>query len=440
MGKNLRIGFFLLLFVIAGMMMPFFSSAQSDSAVHFIPVEQTVERGLEAFLDRSIDEATQAGADHIVLEIDTPGGAVDAAGNIANIIQNTEVPITAYVTGEATSAGAYIALNADNIVMDPNATMGSAAVVDGSGEAADEKAHQAWVSNMESAAQSSEHDRDPEYARAMTDPEEPLSMYAEEALDVDYAETLVTDRDEVLAFLGLEDAEQVDSEVSLAEQLARWMTNPMIIPILLTVGGVGLIMELFSPGFGLPGIVGLGSLGLFFFGHLFAGFAGMEAIILLVLGLIFIGLEVVFTGFGIFGLLGLASIVGSIFMASFDTTQILLSVFIAMVIMSVAAVLLFKYFGRIGFMQKLVLSDGVSTTAETTETGEREELVGQIGRSLTPLRPAGLMTMSGENFDVVTEGRFVEAGNDVKVISVSGSRIVVRAVDGNSKQQESGTS
>ncbi|QDI89771.1 nodulation protein NfeD [Salicibibacter halophilus] len=430
MEKHVRISFFLFLMIVAGMMMPFFSSAQSDDAtVHFIPVEQTVESGLEAFLDRSITEAIEEGADHIVLEIDTPGGAVDAASNIAEIVQNAEVPITAYVTSEALSAGAYIALNADNIVMDPRAQMGNAAVVDGSGNTAGDKAQEAWESNMETAAQSSEHDRDPEYARAMADPEELLTLDAEQALEIDYAEEVVTDREEVLAYLGLEGAEQVESEVSLAEQLTRWVTNPMIIPILLTVGGVGLLMELFTPGFGLPGLFGLGSLGLFFFGHLFAGFAGMEAIILLILGLVLIGVEVVFTGFGIFGVLGLASIIGSIFLASFDTTQILLSVFIAMVVIVVATVLLFKYFGKIGFMQKLVLQNASEPFEDPGETVSDDDLIGQIGRSLTPLRPSGLMVLAGENYDVVTDGVYVEADSDVRVISVSGPRIVVRVVN-----------
>ncbi|AXF54686.1 NfeD family protein [Salicibibacter kimchii] len=428
MGKHVRILFFLFLLMAAGMMMPFFSSAQSDDAtVHFVPVEQTVESGLEAFLDRSITEATEEGTDHIVLEIDTPGGAVDAAGNIAEIIQNAEVPITAYVTDDALSAGAYIALNADNIVMVPDAQMGSAAVVDGSGNTAGNKAQSVWVSEMETAAQSSDHDRDPEYAKAMADPEEPLTMNAEQALDVGYAEEIVTDREEVLAFLGLQGADQVESEVSLAEQLTRWVTNPMIIPILLTVGGVGLLMELFTPGFGLPGLVGLGSLGLFFFGHLFAGFAGMEAIILLILGLILIGVEIVFTGFGIFGLMGLGSIIGSIFMASFDTTQILFSVFIAMVVIVIATILLFKYFGKIGFMQKLVLQNASEAAEDGNETVTDDAFIGQIGRSLTPLRPSGLMVLAGEHYDVVTDGVYVEADRDVQVISVSGPRIVVRA-------------
>ncbi|QQK79681.1 nodulation protein NfeD [Salicibibacter cibi] len=429
MGRHVRILFFLFLMIAAGMMMPFFSGAQSDNAtVHFIPVEQTVESGLEAFLDRSITEATEEGTDHIVLEIDTPGGTVDAAGNIAEIIQNAEVPITAYVTSEALSAGAYIALNADNIMMDPSAQMGDAAVVDGSGNTAGDKAQAAWESNMEIAAQSNEHDRDPEYARAMADPDELLTMSAEQASDVGYAEDVVTDREEVLDYLGLEDAEQVESEVSLAEQLTRWVTNPMIIPILLAVGGVGLIMELFTPGFGLPGLVGLGSLGLFFFGHLFAGFAGMEAVILLILGLMLIVAEIVFTGFGIFGVLGLASIIGSVFMASFDTTQILFSVLIALVVVVIATVLLFKYFGKIGFMQKLVLQNASEPSGDADETASDDELIGQIGRSLTPLRPSGLMVLAGEHFDVVADGAYVEADSEVRVISVSGPRIVVRAV------------
>src|SRR5699024_395976 len=92
------------------------SLAQSkDKLVYVIPIENEVERGLEAFLVRSTDEAIEAGADHIVFEIDTPGGRVDSAGQIAKLLQGLELDSTSYIVNASLSACSYIARNTDHI-------------------------------------------------------------------------------------------------------------------------------------------------------------------------------------------------------------------------------------------------------------------------------------------------------------------------------------
>ena len=127
----------------------------SDKLVYIIPIENEVERGLEAFLTRSTEEAIEAGANHIIFEIDTPGGRVDSAGQIGKLLQSIEVETTSYIINEALSAGSYIALNTQNIYMNKNATMGASGVITGDGNAADKKAQSAWIAAMKSAAESS---------------------------------------------------------------------------------------------------------------------------------------------------------------------------------------------------------------------------------------------------------------------------------------------
>src|SRR5699024_11758683 len=99
------------------------------------------------------DEAIEAGADHIVFEIDTPGGRVDSAGQIAKLLQGLEIDSTSYIVNEALSAGSYIALNTDDIYMKEQATMGARGVITGGGTAADKKAPSAWLAAMRSAAE-----------------------------------------------------------------------------------------------------------------------------------------------------------------------------------------------------------------------------------------------------------------------------------------------
>ncbi|PSL45027.1 membrane-bound serine protease (ClpP class) [Salsuginibacillus halophilus] len=412
--------------------------AEAETSVHFIPVEQAVERGLEAFLDRSMSQAVDDGADLIVLEIDTPGGAVDAANNISDIVRGADVPVTAYVTGEAMSAGAYIALNADHIAMQPGTTMGAAQVVDGSGTAAEDKAQSAWEGNMQGAAE--RNDRDPQYALAMTNPDleieelgvgegELLTLTAAQAESVGYAEEVVEDRESLLAAYDLDSAEIVEAEVSFAEQLARWVTHPAVIPILLSAGAIGLMIEFFSPGFGLPGLLGLSSLGLFFFGHLFAGFAGYETLILFGIGAVLLAIEIFVPGFGIFGILGLGAIVSSMLMASYSTAYMLVALLIAFGLALITAIVLFKYFGQRGPMKKMVLHEEATAEEGYISNESRTDLVDEIGKTLTPLSPAGSMLLQDERLDVVSEGGYIEQGRNVRVVKASGHRIVVREVE-----------
>src|SRR5690625_2129901 len=144
--------FLLVLFVI---IMGFISSnevgAEDDGSgqlVYVIPIENEVERGLEAFLRRSTGEAEEANADHIIFEINTPGGRVDAANNIGEILSDIQIPKTAYIRSQAISAGSYIALFADNIYMNPQATIGASGIIQGDGAAADEKAQSYWREAM----------------------------------------------------------------------------------------------------------------------------------------------------------------------------------------------------------------------------------------------------------------------------------------------------
>lgn len=406
--------------------------------VYVIPIEDEVERGLEAFLTRSTKEAVENHADHIIFEIDTPGGRVDSAGKIGKILQDLDIPATAYVVNEALSAGSYIALNSDSIYMNPNATMGASGVITSDGKAADKKAQSAWIAAMKSAAEA--NDRDPEYAVAMADesvdlpelgaPEgEFLTLTPNNAVEVGYAEGVVHNRTELLAELDLEDAEIEETEVSAAESIARFVTSPVVIPILLSIASLGLIVEIYTPGFGVAGSMGIIALLLFFYGHFIAGLAGMEVITLLIVGIILVVLEFFVTG-GILGALGAAAIILSLFMAGYDVTQMALSISIACIVAILAAVILFKWVGpNRGILKRIILKDRTTTELGYTSNDQREELIGQTGVTVSMLRPAGIMETETERLDVVSEGSFIEAGAPVIISKVEGMRVVVKKLE-----------
>ncbi|WP_395940593.1 nodulation protein NfeD [Bacillus sp. HMF5848] len=415
-----------------------------NEEVYVIPLEETVEKGLYAFIDRSLDEAEEAGASMIILEVNTPGGAVDAASDIGKRLSAVKLPLVAFVNTEALSAGAYISLHAEQIFMTPGATMGAAAVIDQQGNAADKKAQSYWNAAMKSAAEL--HGRDPKYALAMADesidlPEfgagegELLTLTAEQALQVNYANGIVKDRNELLQLLGYEDATIVETKVSFAENIARLLTNPFVIPILLSIASLGLIVELYSPGFGIPGLMGITALLLFFYGHLVAGLAGMESIILFIIGIILLFAELFVPG-GILGLIGAVAVIASIFVASDNVTHMAVSLLVAIGLAILGSIIMFRVFGkRIQLFRRLILADSTNTESGYVSNTNRLDLIGLTGTAMTDLRPSGMALIHNERLDVVSEGQFIRQHDIIKIVKVEGSRIVVRKFDNDDKEE-----
>lgn len=405
--------------------------------VYVIPIEKEVERGLEAFLRRTTNEAVEANANHIIFEINTPGGRVDAANNIGVILQDIDVPMTAYVKAQALSAGSYIALFADYIYMNPQATMGASGVITGDGNAADDKTQSYWLEAMASAAEAKGRDR--LYAQAMADasidlPEygaptgEFLTLGPTAAIEVGYSEGTVNHRIELLNELDLAGAVIVESEVTFAEGLARFLTSSTVVPILLSIAGIGLILELYSPGFGIPGSMGILSLLLFFYGHVVAGFAGYEVVMLLLLGVTLIIAEF-FIADGILGVVGLVAVISSLFLATDDVAQMSMSILIALVVTIATMIFLYKKIGlEKGIFKYIILNDATTTEKGYVSTVNRPELVGKQGETVTPLRPSGTAIVDQERLDVVTEGGFIASGVQIKIVKNEGSRIVVRKI------------
>ncbi|WP_010097047.1 NfeD family protein [Ornithinibacillus scapharcae] len=403
--------------------------------VYIIPIEDDIERGLEAFLSRTTKEAIEDGADHIIFEINTPGGSVEAADNIGTIIASLEVPTTSFIISQALSAGSYIALHTDSIYMTPRATMGASGVINSDGTEADKKAQSAWLKAMTSAAESG--GRDPIYAAAMADKdvdlpdlEAPkgkfLTLTPQEAVKVGYSEGIVSDRTELLYELGLSNATIIQNEPTLAENIARFITNPIVVSILLSLAGLGLVVELYSPGFGVPGSIGLISLILFFYGHVVAGLAGMEAIIILLIGIALLIAELFLPG-GILGLIGIGAIIASLFMSGANVGDMMMSVSIAFIVAIIVAVILFRRIGLDkGIFRHVILKERTTTELGYVSKENRLDLIGKEGVAVTGLRPSGVALIDNERVDVVTEGSFIQVNTKLKVVKVEGVRVVVR--------------
>lgn len=434
-------GFSWLILMVLSILLVFPSmTAFANSKVYEISIDDKVEMGLYEYLKRGFNEAEENNAKAILIKMHTLGGAIQAAQEIGILMDETEIPIIVFVNSNAISAGAFIALHADKIYMVPNATMGASTAVNSAGNAADDKVQSVWLAQMTAAAENSgENGRNPIYARAMVDkdidlPEvrspkgKLLTLTAEEAKEVGYSEGTFTSVEEVLKELNLQDNEVVSVDQTFSEKLARLITDPIVVPILLSIASIGLVVELYSPGFGIPGLMGLSALGMFFFGHLVAGFAGYETLIVFVIGLILVAAEFFVPG-GIVGSIGGVFILGSLLFAGESFVHMAYSILIAMVIAVIGMVILMKFFGKkLHMFNRLVLSDATTTEEGYVSNANRIELIGKLGKSMTPLRPAGTVVLDQERIDVVTEGSYVDAGKTVEIIKVEGSRIVVREI------------
>jgi membrane-bound serine protease (ClpP class) len=216
------------------------------------------------------------------------------------------------------------------------------------------------------------------------------------------------------------------AELTFLEQVGRFVTNPIVITLLFIFAAIGIVIELFSPGFGFPGIIGLTSLLLFFFGHMIAGLAGYEVLLLFFLGVGFLILELFIPGW-IAGTLGIVLVFLSIFLTGGDAVQIGTSLFIALVVSAIVIFILMKYYGKRLLMNSpLVLQDVQKNEQGYISNSNRSDLVGKNGTTLTALRPAGMILVEGERIDVVSEGGFIETQQEVTIIKVDGPRIVVR--------------
>lgn len=408
--------------------------------VFIIPVDQKIERGLQSFLERGFQEAVSYGAVLIVLEIDTPGGLVDSAEQIGTMVKDSEIPTVAYIKGDAASAGSYIALNADTIIMKPGSMIGSASLVDLNGDRVDDaKLVSYWKSKMVGAAML--NGRDPDIAAGMMDvnlvvdkPElgvnktqgQIIALSSDEALKAGYAEQIAGTPEEAITWMGYSTDDIFRVEQSGAEKMSHFLTHPIVMTILLFVGIAGIVIELLVPGFGAPGIIGTLAFALYFFGNYVAGFAGAETWLLFILGLVMLVLELFVPSFGILGLLGSVCLIAGVVRAAFSYTHALLSLGIAFAAAAVVIAVVVVIFKERGIWNRFILRDNLTKEMGFVPVQEKLSLIGTSGVSVTPLRPAGTAMLGGERVDVVTQGGFINAGVPVSVVKVEGGRVVVK--------------
>ena len=408
--------------------------ANETNEVYLVSIKGTIDLGLSSYVQRALEEAVSNKAKAVILEIDTFGGRVDAATQIRDKIMSLNVPTVAYVKNRAWSAGALIALSAEYILIDKSASIGAAEP-----RPEDEKNISALRAEFTSTALS--RGRSEDIAAAMVDKDveikgiiekdKILTLNAEQAIKLNFVDGIYSNIEEVLNFLNLKDAKIVYIYPNWAENISRFVTNPVVSPLLLSIGFLGLIIEFWTLGWGIAGSIGIISLSLFFGGHIIVGLAGFETIILFVIGLLLLLAEIFFIpGFGLAGISGIAAILASIFLTFGNIVQATYSILIALGISVIGFFLLIKYIPSTRTWRKFVLStEQKKELGYTVGTKDLKRLTGKEGIAITPLRPSGIVEVNGKKLNALTRGEYVDSNTRIKIISVEGNKIVVEAVD-----------
>lgn len=414
--------------------------------VYVVPIDGMIDLGLAPFLTRTLREAQQAGAAAVLLDINTFGGRVDAAVAMRDALVNAPVRTIAFINPRAISAGALIALATETIVMADGGTIGAATPVVSGGnqpQIADEKSV-SYV-RKEFGATAERRGRPPQIAEAMVDADvqiagvvdkgKLLTLTTAEALTHKIADFTADTLSEALVVTGLREAEVRRSSQTWAETFVRFLTTPVVSSLLMTIGMLGLLVEIRTPGFALPGTVGLLSLGLFFWGHWIVQLAGWEELLLVATGVILLGLELfIIPGFGVAGvggIIALAAGLGMTLVGAGATATVIIGAFgrvaISILLALAGGLALLRMLPRLPFGRRLVLDSEMGAEQGYTSPPESDRLqLGRAGIALSPLRPAGVADIDGARVDVVSDGGFIEAGAAIEVTRVDGNRVVVR--------------
>jgi membrane-bound serine protease (ClpP class) len=407
--------------------------AEPASPVILVPISGTVDEGMAHLVRRAVGQADEDHAAAIVLEVNSLGGIVSAALQIKDALLGAHEPVIAYVSNRAYSSAALISLSSNRIVMAPGASIGSA-------EPHPDTRETVSALRAEFVSSAQRNHRDPKLAAAMVDrtvdvPEyKPagafLTLNTQDALRSHIADALEPSLEATLVRYHLQDAPRITESYTLAEEVARFATDPIISGILLTVGMLGLLAEMQTM-HGIAGAIGIGSLALFFGAHIYAGFSNGFVVVLAVAGILGILWELhVVPGHGVPGILGAICLVLAVLFA-FG----LQFFFVAMETLATAIVLTVICFSLMvravpqnAWAARLALA--AAQGPDYVASSDFSDLRGKEGSAVSFLRPAGIAEIQGRRVDVLTQGDFIAQGTPVRVTRVEGSRIFVEAIAG----------
>ena len=434
-----------LLFILSLLLMfsTALSAADSTTVFYRIRLAQDIDKAAQRLVVKGLEKAAETQADYVLLDLDTYGGAVDAADSIRTAILRCDRPVIAYVNMRAASAGALISIACDSIYMKTGSSMGAATVVDASGEVLPEKYQSFMRGMMRATAEAT--GRNPEIAESMVDTANVLSLTPSEAMEVEYCNgTAETVEEVIVKVIGDKGfiVKEMEDDLTWLDRLIAILLNPILQSIFMMMIVGGIFVEIRTPGIGLPLVTAIVGALLYFAPLYVEQLAASWEILLFVVGLVLIALEVfVIPGFGVAGISGIIAVVLALAFAMIDNADFFtfdgsftlspLLKPVAMVTMSITIAV----FGSVWLIRKLLTVssfNGIALHEEmkadegyTGVVSGLDALVGQEVVVFADLKPSGkVQAADGHIYEAALKfGGFASKGDRLRVVSAEQGRL-----------------
>ena len=405
-------------------------SVWAEGAVVLATYEGVINPVSAEYFHDALAFAEQTKAQALIVQLDTPGGLDTSMRMIIKDFTGTSLPVVVYVApsgGRAASAGVFLTIAAHVAAMAPGTNIGAAHPVAMGGAEMDktmkEKVENDSVAYIKSIA--AQHGRNPAWAEDAV--RKSVSVTEKEALALKIIDVIADDRADLLnqldgrkvslgtasVVLKTKDAAVIEYPLGWRLEMLKALSDPNIAYLLMTVGTIGLMAELYNPGAVLPGIVGAISLILAFYSlqSLPVNYAG---VLLMILGIVLFILEATVTSYGLLAIGGVVSMVlGSVMLIKADAPFLQISWGVILPVVALAA-----------GMSLLIVGMGVRVMRRRPVTG-REGMVGLIGVARTALSPQGTILVHGEIWDAQSDHP-LQPGDSVEVVRMEGLKLYVK--------------
>lgn len=359
----------------------------------------------------------------VVFKISSKGGSTKAAFDIANLILNSNSNTIAYCEEPTEAESTIIALSCDKIYLNQSAAIGNINknLKDNS------KNLNEFLSRVEKKKGISKDSLDmlkkPVGKNTSKNVPEIL-ISSNHALDYGVSDGTVKDLKNVLELENISSTEDYREPREI--RLLNLISNRYVSTAILTIALVAMIIEVFSPGFGFFGTLSILLFIVFFVGNIIITESSVYVALLFMVGIALILIEAVIPGFGICGIMGIILSVAGVILAMGSFERGLVPTASAMIVGIFATNIMIKRGMKSEFLEKISLNDSLTSTKGYLSVDRPDVSVGDVGYTLTPLKPTGFIFIEGAKLEAISEDGMIEHGEKIVVSKVDGSKVIVR--------------
>lgn len=426
---------FLITFTLLSFITPVFAQGNRSTAV-ILTADGPIMPPMLEYIKRGIERAERVNAEVLIIELNTPGGAVDTTLEIISTMRASEVPVIVYVSPRnaiAGSAGAMITLAGHVSAMAPETSIGAASPISSSGENLDSTSDRKAKEIIKASIRPYVTPRGEEalkLAEAMID--DAIAVTADEAFEVNLIDFVADDVEDLLQALhgftvempdgkrtlNTENIDIQEVKINFIESLLLLLTDPNIAFLLLAIGVQAILIEISTPGGWVAGFIGAVCLTLATYGMGVLPINWFGIIFLIIAFILFI-LDIKAATHGALTAAGVGSfIIGSLVLFNSPGTPEFQRVSVPLVVSTGI------FLGLIFFV---ILVFALRALRNTIQTGS-ESLIGKTGTAKSSVKDTGQVQVESELWSAskAKDSASISKGDLIEVVEVRGLRLIVK--------------